>query len=235
MPTNLPTTIPELINWSNTHSDLWMTNAAAIGLSPAQASAFKTLVGTLVANNSAADMARQASKDATMNLGGSVAAVRTLAGAYINVIKGFAQSTENPAVYTLAGVSPNDGPSTLPPPVPPQQFSATVNADGSLTVRWKVAQPAGVTGVQYLVSRRLAGQTTFTIVSSEGANKSFTDQTLPFGVDRVDYIVQPKRGEVLGAMSAVYAVQFGSVGGGGGGLAIAGTGTAPSEGVKIAA
>lgn len=235
MSTNLPRTIPELINWSNTHSDLWMTNAAQIGLSAAQATAFKTLVGSLVSNNTAAESARQASKDATMNLGDSVGAVRSIAGAYINVIKAFAQSTENPAVYALAGVSPSDGPSTLPPPVPPQQFSATVNANGSLTVRWKVSQPAGLTGVQYLVSRRLAGQTAFTIVSSEGANKSFTDQTLPFGIDRVDYIVQPKRGEVLGEMSAVYAVQFGTVGGGGGGFTIAGTGTSSSEGVKIAA
>lgn len=237
MATNLPSTIPELINWANTHSGLWMTNAAQIGLSAAQATTFKTLVGTLVTNNAAAEDARQASKDATMNLHDSVGAVRVTAAAFIGVIKAFAESTQNPAVYPLAGVSPNDPPGTLPAPVPPQQFSASINGNGSLNVKWKVAQPAGVNGVQYLVSRRLAGQSGFTLISSEGRNKSFTDNTLPFGVDSVEYIVQPKRAEVLGEMSPIFSVRFGSVGGGGGGgLSIVGAESTPSNAdVKIAA
>lgn len=215
MATNLPSTIPDLINWCSVHQDLWSTNAVAIGLSSAQATSFKALVATMVTNNGKADAARQASKNATMDLTSSVNSVRTTAGAYINLIKAFAETTHNDAVYSLAGVSADDPPSILPAPIAPATFGASINGDGSLTVKWKVTQPDGLTGVQYLVSRRMQGQTTFTMLSSEGKNKSFTDMTLPVGVDRVEYIVQPKRGEVFGDQSHIFTVQFGSVMGGG--------------------
>lgn len=75
--------------------------------------------------------------------------------------------------------------------------------------------------------------------SSEGRDKSFTDTTLPVGVDKVEYIVQPKRGTVTGPQSNVFAVQFGSVPigmGGGGSLSIVSTNTEPlKNGVKLAA
>ena len=215
MSQNLPKPIPELINWSNAHTDLWLLNATAIGLSAPQASGFKALVGAMVSANSAAEVARLASKDATMTLQNAVNAVRSTGGAYVATIKSFAETTNNPNVYVLAGVSPNDPPGTLPAPVPPQMFTAGVNPDGSLTIKWKVSQPGGVTNVVYLVSRRMNGTGTYMLISSEGSNKSFMDTTLPIGVDRVEYIVQPKRGTVLGEMSNVFSVQFGSVAGGG--------------------
>lgn len=68
-------------------------------------------------------------------------------------------------------------------------------------------------------------------------NKSFTDTTLPLGVDGVEYIVQPKRGEVSGPQSNVFSVQFGSVAPGGA-ATIARIESTPHEqpvGVRIAA
>lgn len=79
---------------------------------------------------------------------------RALAGAYINVIKAFAEATNNENVYVLAGVSPNDAPGVVPPSNTAESFTANVNPDGSITVKWKASQPAGVTGVQYNVHRR---------------------------------------------------------------------------------
>ncbi len=228
MATNVPTNIPDLISWCQVHAPLWATNAASIGLTAAQATAFTTLVSSMLTTNGKAQDARQASKDATKQFQSDVTAVRSLAGSYVNSIKAFAETTNNENVYALAGVSPNDSPGTVPTPVPPETFTTLVNPDGSLTVKFKVSQPEGVTNVQYLVSRRVnASSGAFSLITAVGSEKMFTDVTLPVGVDRVEYIVQPKRGEVLGAQSNVLAIQFGSLPDG---LTITGT-----NNVKLAA
>jgi hypothetical protein len=234
----MPTTIPDLINWCNVHEELFTNNAAEIGLSASQAADFKAAADALVTANADAQTARQASKDATMTLRSAVEAVRTLGNADINIIKAYAATTGNNDVYAKAGITPSDPPSTLPKPVAPTQFTAGVNTDGSITIRWKVSQPAGMSGVTYIVTRRInGGDGPFTIVSNEGSNKSFTDLTLPIGVDKVEYIVQPKRGMDFGPQSPIFTVQFGSVGGvGGGAMNITTTASVPhAEPMKIAA
>jgi hypothetical protein len=215
MATNLPRPIPDLLAWAQTHDSLWQANFAAIGLSTAQATAFKNLVASFRAAFDAAEVARLASKNATETLHASVTNIRATGGAYVNLIKAFAETTHNPAVYTLSGISPDDPAGTVAAPIPPDTIIAGVNADGSLTLKWKVGQPDGVTGVQYLVSRRLGSTGTFALVGSVGAIKTYVDATLPFGVDSVQYIITPKRGDVMGDQSAVFTLQFGSVRGGG--------------------
>lgn len=228
MGTNIPSTIPEFINWCNVHGSLWTTNATQINLTPAQATAFASLVTNLNKANADTEIARTASKDATMGLQNAIDAARGLASIYVSTIKNYAESTHNPNVYALGGVSPNSPPGTAPLPVAPTEFTAGVNPDGSLTIKWKASQPLGVSGVTYLVSRRINGaEGPYTFVSSEGSNKSFTDTTLPVGVDKVEYIVQPKRGMSFGPQSNVFTVQFGSVGGGG--LTLSTTESAPMK------
>lgn len=215
MATNLPKTIPDLLSWAQTHDSLWQTNQTLIGLSSAQVTAFKGLVSSFNTAFDAAEAARLASKNATETLHASVSNIRATGGAYVNLIKAYAETTHNTNVYTLAGVSPDDPAGTVPAPIPPEAITATVNADGSLTLKWKVGQPDGVTSVQYLVSRRLTNAGTFALVGSVGAVKTFVDATLPFGVDSVQYIITPKRGDVLGAQSSIFTLQFGVAGGGG--------------------
>jgi hypothetical protein len=214
MPTNLPRTIPELLIWGDTHSELWQTNQPQIGLSAAQVTAFKTIVGSARSLANAADEARLASKNATEALHISLDNLRATGGAFVNLIKAYAETTNNMNVYTLAGVSPDDPAGTVPPPNTAESFTANVNPDGSLAIKWRASQPQGVTGVQYLVSRRVGAANSFTLVGTVGSIKTFIDTTLPFGVDNVQYIVQPKRGDTFGPQSQVFALQFGSVGGG---------------------
>lgn len=233
MGTNMPSTIPEVIDWCTSRVDLWSTNATSIGLSAAQALAFKTTVTTMVANHTKAEVARVAAKNATMDFQSSFDAARALGNAYILMIKAYAETTHNPGVYALAAVTPNNPPSTLPAPNAPQTFGAEINPSGTLTIKWKVTQPAGVSGVAYVVSRRMVGQTEFSIVANVGSAKMYTDTTLPYGIDRVEYMVQPVRGNAMGPQSNVFALQFGSVGGG---MSIANFASVPhDEPMKIAA
>lgn len=230
MSTNLPSTIPDFLNWCEAHSDLWLTNFASIGISESQAQAFKALYTAMAASNSAAIAARMASKDATVAFQNDLTATRATAAAFVAVIKAFAESTDNPNVYSLAGVSPDDPRSVLPPPLPPQSFVATVNPSGSIRLTWKVTQPKGVNNVTYMVKRRIPGVDSAFVTIGTAGRKEFTDETLPLGVDAVNYIVQPRRGDSLGNESNVLALQFGSVAGGGGGaLSILSATTAPAE------
>lgn len=218
MSTNIPKTIPEFIAWCGDHADSWQTHQAQIGLSAGQVAGFKALVDALETADAAATAARSASKDATTALRNNLDATRATAAAYVAMIKAFAETTSNPNVYALAGISPDDPRSTLPPPLPPESFVATVNPSGSIKITWKVSQPAGVSNVTYMVRRKIPGvDAAFMTIGSAG-KKEFTDETLPVGVDAVQYIVQPRRGDSMGGESNVLALQFGSVGGGGGGM-----------------
>lgn len=212
MATNVPTTIPELTAWGQSHAPLWNSNQALIGLSMPQVTAFTDAFDDFNTNRIAADDARLASKLATAKLDESRVTFRALAGVYVNVIKAYAEATNNDDVYVLAGVSPNDQPGVVPLPNTAETFTANVNPDGSITVKWKAAQPQGVTGVQYNVHRRFSQSDSFTLIGNVGSAKSYTDVTLPYGTDAVQYMVQPTRNNVLGPQSDVFSLQFGTSG-----------------------
>lgn len=244
MATNLPQTLPEFIDWANAHSSLWTTNQAQIGISADQLQTYKTLTTALNTAKAAADLARQNSKNATLTQNDAESILRTVAGALVNTIKAFAETSNNDKVYALAGVSPDAPRGVVPPPIPPTNFTASINGGGSLTLKWKVTQPSGVNNVQYRVLRRVNATgpgTPFTLVGTAGKSKAFTDETLPFGVDRVDYIIQPYRGETPGPQSNIFSVQFGSVigdgsGSGSGSFQITATSTQPNtQPMKVAA
>jgi hypothetical protein len=73
-------------------------------------------------------------------------------------------------------------------------------------------QPVGVTDVVYLVRRQIDRSGGFTLIGTEGADKSFTDRSIPMGTAMVEYLVTPQRGDVVGEAGPLYMVQFGSVG-----------------------
>ncbi|HYE62620.1 MAG TPA: hypothetical protein VD997_11550 [Phycisphaerales bacterium] len=211
---NMPQSKRDLLPWALAHADQWVLNAAQIGVPPATALAFKTLAGTFSSTSGAADAARQASKDATLADDNSYTTVRAMGGQLVNMIKAYAEANNDPNVYVLSGLKPNSGPGVVPSPVAPDKMTMTVNGDGSVTLKWKVTQPAGCTGVQYRVLRRLGGEDNFSLIGTSGSKKSFQDKTIPFGTDSVAYQVQPWRGEVEGPVSIQFGFQFGTGGGG---------------------
>lgn len=211
---NFPNTIPELLSWGESHWPLWNTNAAQIGLTAAQAMAFKTLVQSSRSAFDAAEAARLASRNATQLQTNALTAMRANAGTLVAIIKAYAEATNNPNIYNLSGISPPDPRGSVAPPSTPENVRASLNPNGSLTLKWKATQPTGATGVQYQIFRQLDGEQGFTLVDTVG-RKNWTDTSLPRGVDGVNYILQAKRGELTSEESDQLAVVFGSQGGGG--------------------
>jgi hypothetical protein len=216
----MPTTIAELLAWVGTHRDLFEANQAQIGISVAQATAFKTLADNLIAAESDAQIARTASKNATQKLSDNITAVRSYGQALIGVIRSHAETTNDPNVLVLAGLPPIQPPSQLPPPIAPDNLTATLESNGALRLSWRVAQPVGVTSVQYRIFRKLSGESSFTLVGTGGSRKTFLDESIPFGTDGLTYQIVPWRGEVEGSPSNQFTFQFGT---GGGLLTIAAT------------
>lgn len=203
------------LEWCQVHAPIFTANAAAIGLTPAQASAFAGATTTTAAASLAQEQARQAAKVATEVAGEAFGNLRTGAGDTVRLIRAFAEMQPKPSVvYNLAQIPPPQPPSTLPPPGQPTNLTVTLTpADGALTLRWKCTNPTGASGTSYIISRRLPGDPFFTFVGVSG-KKQFVDDTLLAGPDSVQYVVQGQRADSSGPLSEVFTVNFGQAPGG---------------------
>jgi hypothetical protein len=242
---DVPTKQSDFLAFCTAHSGLWLSNAASIGVLPATATAFKTAAGTAQSTFDAAEAARVAAKAATNNNDIAMKAARADASDIIKTIRAFAQSTNNPNVYSLAGISPPAQPTPAPRPAKPEMLSSGLEPGGALTLYWKATNPRGGT-VTYSIGRKLPGETSFTMVANTGGNagangrptgrrgqKQWTDTTLPVNSNGVQYVITGTRGDVMGDPSEILTVTFGVSSGGG--MFIASSTTSPSTGMKMAA
>lgn len=205
---NLPESRLGKIQWFETRTPVWGAEAdpTAIGLTSAQVAQITSL--TVAARNAytAAENARAASKVATESFHQAVDAMHAYGADLISAIKSYAETTNNPAVYDMAMVSPPDPRGTANPPAQPYDGRSELLNDGSVRIWWKGSGP---TGTHYLVRRKLDGENAFTLIADVG-EKQFIDQTVPAGIAWVRYSVTAKRGEVQSPPGEQIVVQFGA-------------------------
>lgn len=226
-----PSRRDEFLNWCSAHDPVWSANTGAIGMTTAQASAFNKAVGDLQAAILDQEKAKQTAKAATVTSNDMEAILRTLATENVQRIRTFAQSTNNPTVYTTAQVPAVQPPSPVGPPGTPTNFTVGLDPQGAIVVKFKCANPSASTGTTYLVRRKLPSQTSFAFFTVVG-KKTFTDDTLPSGIAQAEYSVQAQRGDSSGVASATLVVKFGT---GGDGMSFSVNENATNGGVKLAA
>jgi hypothetical protein len=201
----------EFLTWAEAHVDVFTSQAANIGLTAAQATAFKNQVGTLRGRTTAQEAARLAAKAATEAAVDADGDTRELTSDLVRSIRAFATNNNNPNVYVLAQIpAPNSG-APVPPPGQPTDFKVELNSDGSITVKWKAKHPEGSDRVVYFVQRKLISEDSFRLIGGSG-EKSYQDDTLPVGIDGATYIITAQRGNVQGQPSRQLTVTFGSGG-----------------------
>jgi len=201
----------ELLTWAEAHVDVFTANATNIGLTAAQATAFKNQVGALRSRTTAQQAAKDAAKAATEAAVDSDSETRELTSDLVRSIRAFATNANNPNVYVLAQIpAPNPG-APVAPPGQPMDFKVELNSDGSITLKWKAKHPEGSDRVVYFVQRKLISESAFRLVGGSG-EKSYQDDTLPIGIDGATYIVTAQRGNVQGQPSRQLTVTFGSGG-----------------------
>lgn len=215
----LPQGAVDRVAWFEAHTADWQANAVAIGTTTTAVTALTTKVTAARAAFDAQQLAFEQAKAATQNFKDAVAAMTSAGTEIIKQVKARAATGGN-AIYTLALLPVPATPAPLPPPGTPTDFTASLNPDGSLKLRWKCANPAGSSGTMYQVSRKVGAGGAFAVVGGSGT-KSFLDATVPAGAAAaggVTYQVQAVRSTAAG-VAAQFVVNFG-VGGSGEAMAV---------------
>jgi hypothetical protein len=209
----VPKTQLEKIQWAETHAPIWIANQASIGTSVAEAAAFETKTEAARAALTAAENARDAAKNATLDLQTAIAAMDVAAQGIIKQIRAKAETTNNPGVYALGSIPAPATPAPQGPPGTPNELAAELDGDGSLILTWKCANPVGTQGTIYQVWRSTTGSTgEFTYIGGVG-EKKFVDASVPAGATSVCYKIQAVRSRAVG-MWATFNVLFGTNEGG---------------------
>jgi hypothetical protein len=211
----------EKIEWYEARIQTWTTNVTQLGLVASQCTALAAKILNARSFYSAHVEAQAAAKAATQAFHDAVREMHSDPGMgadMIQEIKTYAETTNNPSVYTLAMIPPPAKPGTVPPPALPEGFRVEIGQSGNLILRWKASNPPGSSGTVYLVERRLNNTGNFAFIGAAGGDKTYDDTTLPAGLSQVEYRVRGQRSGVTGP-AAVWTVRVGG-GGGVGGLVI---------------
>lgn len=205
----------DFLSWAAAHQQIFIDNAAAIGLTPAQATAFAFATTGAADADLAQVQAQEAAKVATQQVNDAVDVLRGEAGDVVRSIRAFAETQANPnAIYALAQIPAPADPTPAPPPAEPKNLIVTLEPqNGNLMLKWKASNPPGTSGTAYIVKRRLPKESDFQFIGVTGT-KEFVDTTLIAGPDSVQYTVQGQRGNSAGPVSQVFTVTFGRLAGG---------------------
>jgi hypothetical protein len=184
-------------------------NAAAIGLSDDDVDTLRDRAQAARAALDAQQAAVTEARSATQRFNQAVEALGEFGAATIMKVRSTAESTGNPAVYTLAGLpTPNRG-SPIASPGRPEQLQTRLDPGGDLHLSWTCANPRGSTGTMYHISRQV-GDGPMTYLATVGV-KQFTDQTIPQAATELTYMIRAIRSTKTG-MANTFNVSFGSNG-----------------------
>ncbi len=241
----LPQSKVEQVQFCESHAPVWAAAPpAAIGLTAAQCTAFSTLTTNAKKAFNDAQAAKQAYRAAVTAqnaaIGLAISGTGGVGGAadLIRIIKGFAENSANPgAIYALAQIPEPAIPVPATAPGKPDNILVTLEPSGAVTISWDAANSAASSGGFFNVARKLPGQITFTFLTSvpgsttQSRRCTFTDFSIPTSAagTGVQYIMQGRRGLLMGTPSDAVTVQFGVDGGG---MTVA---TLTGAGLKMAA
>jgi hypothetical protein len=144
--------------------------------------------------------------------------MRSLVADYIRQIKAFAELQPSPAlVFAAAQIPEPAAPTPQPAPGKAENISVGLESSGAVTLTWEATDAAASSGAFYTITRKLPGGGGFTQVGgSPGTTQqkrrmSFTDHNVPTSAaaEGVQYIIQGRRGDLMGEASGAVVVQFG--------------------------
>jgi hypothetical protein len=206
----LPSSDAQLVAFCEAHAPVFIANAAAIGITPAAATAFDLQTKAVRGKLNAALAARNASKAATTVYHGDAEALRNTAADLVRFVKAFADASANPpAVYALAQIPAPTPPVPQPPPGQPTDFVATLNSSGSVTIKWKCADAAASSGAFFSIRRKLGtGPGAFALIGTT-QSKTFEDAGILLGTSVATYIIQGFRNDLAGPEGVQFTIQFG--------------------------
>lgn len=203
----LPNGKADKIQFCKNHSEIWTTNAVAMGSTAADVAAWQALVDAAEAAQTAAGAARDAAIAATNDYNNAVDQMTQYTSVIIKQVKTKA-AISGDSIYSLANIPAPADPGPAPMPGTPYDFKTELDGNGALILKWKCDNPRGTSGTIYRIYRQLDGKGEFFSVGDSGM-KGFTDNTIPAGTAQVTYQMQAAR-TTGGGMWASFTVRFGS-------------------------
>lgn len=206
---NMPSQNQPALTWLEGHIAQWTADPASIGLTSAQTTDLLSRLVDTRGSFTSVEAIRADSQATTNEFNTKAVNMRKAASLMIADIKSFANNQTDPApIYTAAGITPTGPKTPVGAPEQPAGMTTAVNGDGSITLNFTGRGP---TGTVWEVTRKLAGETSFSHVGhADVTTKSFTDNTVPSTVSSATYLIRGVRGNDAGLYSVPFGVQFGS-------------------------
>jgi hypothetical protein len=203
-----PRKVVDRIQWCEDHHDPFNDNAVAIGTTVSAVTDLQTKTATARDAYNTAQQTRQAAEAATTALGVAVDVMDVAVASILKQIRAKADLA-GPGIFALANVPPNATPSPIGAPGTPSNFKIELQQSGAVTLKFKCKNPAGSTGIQYNIRRRVngGGSSAFVGIGQTGI-KSWTDATIPAGSTSVTYEITASRSTSVGS-PAFFDVNFG--------------------------
>jgi hypothetical protein len=187
----VPRTNEEKISFFQSHLEAWAEEAEAIGLSAERVAELAALTEAARAASAAQRVLQQQAQSATAVMNEAIARMMKAGSNAINLIRTTA-SINGGEVYSKARIPPIARKLKRPPPGTPHTIQSSVDAVGSVELRWRCENPRGTMGTTYQVWRRMGRAGDWVFVGASG-EKRFVDDALPTGSSEVYYRVQATR------------------------------------------
>lgn len=229
----LPQTRAKRLEFFEARVGQWTDNAAAIGISAAQAASIKSRTMDDREAYTNAQMARDAAKAATLTWYTSNDSMVNLGRDLIRTIKAYAETTNNPNVYALANIDPPAPPQPVPAPETPTAVVGSVSPDGIVTLKWRATRSGSSSGIFFVVERK-RGEGEYQVVSAV-VEKMFMDPQANVTQSQVQYRIKAVRGEEMSEYTTPVVFNFVSGGGGAGRFVVSGGDAGGTAEYKMAA
>ncbi len=205
----VPNTQQGAIDFFANRLPTWGANAIKIGLSAEQVTQIATDVSDASDKLAAAQAARIAAKNATLELALAMDTMRSFGGDLVKTIRTYAETTGDNEVYTLSDVPPIAPPTPVGAPATPTDLTAVINNFGEIKTEWKGSRAAGT---QFILQRQMKavdgtlGEWTY---AGSSTTNDYTDNAVPTGFAAVSYRVYAQRPGGTSDASGTTTLNFG--------------------------
>jgi hypothetical protein len=173
----VPKPINSRIRFFQSRLSQWVDHASEIGVSSEDVDAFVAMVDEARAAYSTQVASKQAAQAATSSLRSKVATMSNMGAVLIRQIEAKARMSDG-GVYPVARLSAPKAATPIKAPGTPFRFTAQLQGDGALLLKWDCKNPRGSVGTIYEVRRRIGVGGEMVYLGNVGVKK-FVDNTLP--------------------------------------------------------
>jgi len=186
----------DLLAWAKARALQWtggQSGVPDIGITQAMADAFNTAVGQADSSLTAMQQAKQLAENRTSEKDNAFAAMEEQLEFLVPTIDAYAKASDDPGVYTRAGIDAPKKPAKRGAPPVPTDLRADVTNGGDVVIRFACTTGGGAF---FEIQRRLTaldGMVQTWQPLSTTTEKVFSDSAVPAGYRSVDYRVRATR------------------------------------------